>query len=377
MATYWEVPATDPTQWTIGPYHAALPGPLRVQIALDGEVMTDCQVERGFLHRGLEKAMERQAWRALPAYADHLDPEGAVFGELVVCLAVEQMAGLEVPIRAQRIRVLLCELSRLNVHLTSILKVAQAVGATTLVQYVLRDRERILDLFELVTGSRFSPNFLRYGGVAADVTEGFIERVLDLTEVLWVRLKEYNDIFTFNQAFSQRATGVGFLSPGLVLKWGLSGPNARASGIAGDVRKDQPYGGYPDYDFSVPLANSQSGGWGDIHARFVQRLREIHQTREILRQAADALTPGPFCSEPVGRDLIPPPGEAYVRLESPRGTLACHVISEGGPTPSRIQFRTPSLPTLYALPELVRGVRLEDLPLLLASLDMSVAEADR
>ncbi len=368
---------TDLTTWIIGPYHGSLPAPMRLSLSLDGEMISDCQVETGFLHRGLEKSCELHSWRAAVAYSDHLDPECAIFGELVLCLAVEQLSELEVPERAQSIRVILSELARISGHLSFMVRMAKAVGSETIIHYLLRDRERILDLFELLTGARFSLNFLRFGGVSADVTDGFIERVLEVCELIRIRMKEYNDLFTFNFGFLKRTAQVVPISKRLVLASGMTGPNARASGIDLDVRKKFPYSGYSKLDFSVPVGRGDSGILGDVHDRFLIRLREITESMEILKQLLDVVPSGEHLNRKFKKDFVVPAGEAYARVESSRGLLGCHVVSDGGPTPSRIQFRTPTVANLMAIPQVVRGIRIEDLPVVLASLDLGIAEADR
>lgn len=368
---------TDLTTWEIGPYHGFLPAPMKLRLSLDGEIISQCQVETGFLHRGLEKTCELHSWKSVISYADHLDPEAAAFGELVLCLAVEEIGEIVVPARAQCIRVILAELTRISAHLAYIVRMAKAVGSETTIHYVLRDREKILDLFELLTGARFSLNFLRFGGVSADVTDGFIERVLEVCEMIRIRMKEYNDLFTFNQVFLKRSAFVGTLSESLAKRYGVTGPNARATGIPFDVRKHSPYLGYKELDFEVPLGRGEGGTVGDVHDRLLLRLREISQSIEILKQTADRVPSGAFINEKLGRDYVIPAGEAYARIESARGLLGCHIVSDGKERPSRIQFRPPTLSNLLVLPHLVSGIRIEDLPVVLASLDLGIAEADR
>jgi NADH-quinone oxidoreductase subunit D len=254
---------------------------------------------------------------------------------------------------------------------------AKAVGAETIIHYVLRDRERILDLFELLTGARYSLNFLRFGGVCADVTDGSIERVLEVCELIRIRMKEYNDLFTFNHSFIKRTAHVGIIPSGLIRACGITGPNARASGIQVDVRKDAPYQGYDQIDFEVPLGRGEGGSLGDVHDRFLLRLREITQSMEILKQLAEVVPSGDFTNGKLEKDYIVPSGEAYSRIESSRGLLGCHVVSDGKKNPSRVQFRPPTLANLLVIPKLVSGIRIEDLPVVLASLDLGIAEADR
>jgi NADH-quinone oxidoreductase subunit D len=366
---------TDLTLWEIGPYHGSLPGPMKLRLKLDGEIIVSGAVETGYLHRGLEKSFELHSWQASIAYADHLDPEGAVFGELALCLAVEEVAEIEVPARARGIRVILSELARISSHMGFIVRMARAVGAETMVHYVLRDRERVLDLFELLTGARFSLNFMRFGGVKADVTEGFIERVLEVCDMIQVRLKEYNDLFTFNHAFLKRTADIGVITPGLVAKYGVSGPNARASGVDFDVRKAYPYTSYQDIDFLVPVEPVSQGG--GAHSRFLVHLREIAQCVAILRQTADRIPSGDYQIARIEKEFAVPAGEGYARIESARGLLGCHVVADGTTNPARVQFRSPTSAHLLVIPELLPGIRVEDLPVLLASLDLGMAEADR
>jgi NADH-quinone oxidoreductase subunit D len=377
METTENVFDTDLTTWEIGPYHGSLPAPMRLKLSLDGEIIARCQVETGFLHRGLEKACELHSWRSAIAYADHLDPEVAVFGELALCLAVEEIGDIPVPVRAQSIRLILSELTRISAHLTYMVRMAKAVGSDTIIHYLLRDKEKILDLFELLTGARVSLNFLRFGGVNADVTDGFIERVLEACEVIRIRMKEYNDLFTFNHIFLKRSSLVGVISKKMIQKYGITGPNARAAGVASDTRKDAPYLGYEALDFEIPIGRGEGGTVGDVHDRFLIRLREITQSMELLKQVVENVPSGDFINRKLEKDFLVPSGEAYSRIESSRGLLGCHVVSDGTAFPSRVQFRPPSLANLMALPHLVTGIRIEDLPVVLASLDLGIAEADR
>jgi NADH-quinone oxidoreductase subunit D len=373
----FEVLKTDPSTWEIGPYHPALPGPMKLRLQSDGELIISARYEIGYLHRGLEKCLELHPWIASIAYVDHLEPEASAFGEAAYCLAVEEIGKIPVPPRAKVIRIILLELSRVSSHLSAVAKMASSVGTETAVHYVLRDRERILDLFELLSGARFSLNFMRFGGVASDITEGFIERVLEVCEMVRHRLKEYNDLFTFNHAFLDRTRAVGVLDRKTVLDFGITGPNARASGVGFDVRKQHPYLGYEELDFETPLGREDEGMLGDAHGRFMVRLREIAQSIEILKHISEGIPPGDFASIRVERDFRLPRGEAFSRIESPRGLMGCHLVSDGGATPARAQFTTPSSAVVGALPLLLKGARTEDLAPILSSLDISVAEADR
>jgi len=374
-----EVFATDLSEVPIGPYHPLFPQGLKLRVSVDGEVISGIMIESGFQHRGLEKAIERQPWHAGIMYADRLDPEAAASAELALCLAVESISGVEVPKRAQVVRIILAELNRISSHLGFLAKMARAVGAMTLSHYVLRDRERFLDLFELLTGSRFSFCFLRFGGVSADVTEGFVERVLEACDLIRMRLKEYNDLLTYNHAFVARTHGLGVISETLAKKWSLSGPNARASGLDRDLRRDEPYSGYERYDLANPLTTKSSDfvRLGDTHGRFVLRLMEIEQSVSLLRQATESLPRGEFRNEQIGQSFVPPEGETLVEVETPRGVLGCHVVSTGAEKPHRVQFQGPSLQSLAAFREIVIGERFEDLSVILSGLDISLSEVDR
>lgn len=369
---------TDLTRWTLGPFHGALPGAMRLSLQLDGEIVSHAEVESGFLHRGLEKALELHRWHAAVTYADHLDPEAAIHGELALCLAVERLAGIQIPERAQAIRVIVAELSRVSSHFAYMARMARAVGATTMMHYVLRDRERLLDLFELLTGGRFSINFLRFGGVSSDVTEGFVERVLEAREMIRIRLKEYNDLLSFNHAFLRRTRGIGVISREAALRHGATGPNLRASGESFDLRKWAPYSGYDRIDFDVPVVAEEGTEIpGDSHSRYLQRLREINQCLEILKQVTESMPQGPFEGPKVTPQFQVPMGEGYAAIEGARGQVGCHVFSDGGNQPQRISFRTPSTAHLRLVPEALRAQRVEDVPVILASLDLCLAEVDR
>jgi NADH-quinone oxidoreductase subunit D len=288
-----------------------------------------------------------------------------------LCLAVEEIAGIAVPPRARSIRIVLSELSRISGHLLYVVRLAKSCSAENLMHYVLRDRERVLDLFELITGARFSHNYFRFGGVRDDITDGFIERVLEVCTAIEFRLKEYSKIFFDNSIFLKRSMGVGPMSRELALTAGLTGPNARASGVFQDIRKDQPYGGYESVSFQIP------GGSGCVNGRLSVRIQEILESIKILRQVVEHVPAGEFSAHKNRETFKVPRGEAYVRIEGLRGSLGCYVASSGGDRPDRVQFRSPSLLQLGVLSDLLVGIRLEDLPVVLASLDLCIAEADR
>jgi NADH-quinone oxidoreductase subunit D len=369
---------SDLLLWQIGPYHPVLPAPMKLHLIIDGEMVVDSQISIGYTHKGLEKMMEKRSWPQLIPYCDHLDPEGAFFSELSFCLAVEEIGGIEVPARAEYVRIILLELNRISSHLKFLSHLAVSVGSETVNYYILRDREKLLDLFELISGSRFSPNFFRYGGISKDVTEGFLERVLDVSHLIRIRLKEYNDLLIFNDPFLKRSKGTGILSLDQVEKWGVSGPTARASGLRFDLRHLFPFSGYECFNFSVISALAETGLIGDNFNRIQVRLKEILESLEIIQQVVDQLPEGDYQNQKIDPlAYTPPPGEAYARVESARGTLGCFVVSDGTENPVRVQFRTPTFQALSILPEVLQGQKIEDISLILASLDLSLSEVDR
>jgi len=251
--------------WEFGPYARGFPGPVKFTLNLDGEEIVDCKIEKGFAHKSLEKLLELQSWTSAIPFFDRIDPDGAVFGELVYCLSVEKLLGVEIPPRAQSIRILLSELTRVSQYLAVLSRFASMVKADTACHYILRDREKILDLMELLTGARFSISFLRIGGVAADITDGFLEKTLEVCDLLRVRIKEYNDILSFNKVFLGRTCQIGVLSKERAREFGITGPNAQASGVHFDVRDALPYSGYEKVDFTVLLGVGEFGKTGDVH----------------------------------------------------------------------------------------------------------------
>ena len=372
--------STELLPFSLGPFHPAVGVPIGLCFQLDGEIISSVKYEVGFLHRGLEKTFENQRWVASIPYCDRLDPEAAPFGELSFCLAVEEIAGMEIPTRAQDIRILVCELSRVCSHLGAMARIAQSVESETAVHYLLRDREKVIDLFELLTGARFMLNFFRIGGVVGDVTEGFLERVLEFCDLIGIRIREYNDLFSFNHALLKRGCGVGVISREQIQRLGITGPNARASGEAFDVRKTHPYSQYERYEFSVPIGKGEFGVTGDCHDRFLLRLREIGQSVELIRQVVERISSGPFRnseSPDVLMEFKVKRGEAFSRVETPRGMLGCHVVSDGGEKPWRVGFRPPSAAALLVVPELLVGHYVQDVPIIFSTLDLSIAEVDR
>ncbi len=376
MTLKQEIFLADSLPLTVGPYHPSLPGPLRLHLRLDGNVVISAATECGFLHRGIEKAVEMHLWSSASCYVGRVDPEAAVFYELAFCLAVETVGGIEPSARATRIRTLVCELGRISSHLGFLARLARACHAETFFHYVSRDRERILDLFELLTGSRFAYGFVRIGGVSADVTDGFIERVSEACDLLSFRVREYNDLFSYNHAFLSRSKGLGVCTREDAEKAGVSGPNLRASGGVGDIRFQGNFLDYRQLDLEQPVRNEDDVR-GDVFSRYLIRIREIQQSVEILRRTLELFPDGAYRTGKVDRHFKVAQGESYSRVEGSRGRVACHIVSDGGLHPSRVHFAAPSESTINIVPSVLRGELIEDMGLILASLDFSVSEVDR
>lgn len=360
-----------------GPVNPSLPGIFRIELELEGDLIRQAHLETGFTHKGLEKSTEKRNWFTSIIPVDRIDSEASFSAELAFSMAVEEICNIQVPRRAQTIRLILCELDRIGSHLGFLAKLSVVVGFETASHYILREREIILDLMELMTGRRFNFGFFRLGGVAADITEGFIERIHEATRLIEIRLREYHALMIENRAFVDRLAWRGVLTPEAIHLKGITGPCARASGVRFDVRTKDRYSGYEQFDFRVPIGTGTRGTIGDGFDRVVVRLDEIRESLLILSRAVDSVPPGDYLAFRMVPDFTVPAGEAFGRVESPRGLLGCHVVSDGGFHPVRVQWRTPSLANIEAVPDLLRGLTLQDVPAILASLDLSLAEVDR
>ena len=380
----------------MGPQHPSTHGVLRLLLELDGETVVNVIPDIGFLHTGVEKNMEAKTYQKAEVMTDRLDYLYTIGNNLVYCLAIEKMVELDVPPRAQAIRVILTELSRLQSHLVWIGTSALDLAAMSVFLYAMREREMILDIFELVSGQRMMTTYIRPGGLWRDVPTEFDSVVRKVLEVMPERIKEYESLLTKNPLFIDRTRGIGVISGEDCVRMGLSGPIIRASGIPYDVRKARPYSSYEQYDFDIP---TQAGG--DIYARYLIRVEEMRQSLRIVQQALDKLPDGPVRSS--NRKYVPPPrselgtsmealihhfklwtegfsvpkGSVYVGIESPRGELGVFLESDGGPKPYRVHYRTPSFVNLQALPLLSKGHFVADLVGIIGSIDIVLGDADR
>ena len=363
---------TEPFVINIGPQHPSTHGVFRMRVTLDGERITDTEMIVGYLHRSMEKLAEERTWTQNIPFTDRMDYLAAMTGNLSYCLAVEKLAGVEVPERAQYLRVIFAELQRIASHAMANGTFINDCGAwQTPLMYMFRDRERILDLFEMTCGARLTINYMRIGGVAFDLPDAFIPALETLMDELPDRFTEYEELLFDNEIVLMRGRDVGMLSPELAMNASVSGPMLRGSGIAWDIRKADPYCVYDRFDFDIPVGHN-----GDSFDRFMVRMAEIRQSVRIIKQAMEQLPPGPYKAE-VPLNLRAPEGEVYSRIESPKGELGYYLISDGGPTPFRFHVRAPSLMNLSALKEMVIGQTIADAIVTLGSIDINVGELDR
>ncbi len=363
---------TEPMIVNIGPQHPSTHGVFRMRVTLDGERIINAEMVVGYLHRSMEKLAEERTWTQNIPFTDRMDYLAAMTGNLSYCHAVERLAGVEVPERAQYLRVIFAELQRIASHAMANGTFVNDCGAwQTPLLYMFREREKILDLFEMTCGARLTLNYMRIGGVAFDLPDEFMPQLRALLDELPARMDEYDDLLIDNEILLMRSRDIGILSPELAMNASVSGPMLRGSGIAWDLRKADPYGVYDRMEFDIPVGYN-----GDCFDRFMVRMEEVRQSVRIIEQAVEQLPPGSFCAD-VPLNLRPPAGEVYSRIESPKGELGFYLVSDGGPTPFRFHVRSPSLMNLSALKEMVVGQTVSDAIVTLGSIDINVGEVDR
>ena len=381
----------------MGPQHPSTHGVLRVILELDGEIVLKAESVIGYLHTGIEKSCEAKTYSQAITLTDRIDYLAPLSNNLCYCLAVEKLLGLEVPKRAQYIRVLLTELTRVASHLVWLGTHAIDLGAMSVFLYTFREREEIMKIFEYVSGQRMMTSYSRIGGLALEPPPGWLDKVRRVVETLPARIDEYEDLLTHNRIWLGRTKGVGILSAADAIAMGASGPLLRASGVAYDVRKAFPYSSYDEFDFNIQTQTA-----GDCYARYQVRVAEIRESLKIVRQAMDkAPAEGPIRSEAPGivppsreemktsiegliyhfklytEGFAPPPGEVYQAIESPRGELGFFVASDGSPKPYRVKVRAPSFVNLQALPKLCEGRLIADMVACIGTTDIVLGEVDR
>ncbi len=355
----------------MGPQHPSTHGVLRLVLGLDGEVVTDVRPVIGYLHRGVEKLCEHRTFPMIEPLTDRLDYVAAISENLGYCGAVEKLMGVQVPPRAEYVRVILAELQRIASHLLWLGTHALDLGAMSVFFYTFREREMILDLFEAFCGARLTYNALRIGGLNDDLPRGWTDRVRHFIDIFPEREKEYEDLLTVNRIFMGRTKGVGILPPDEAIGLGASGPTLRASGVDYDVRRAQPYSAYDQFEFDVPL-----GKHGDTYDRYLVRMEEMRQCCRIIRQALDRLPDGEIKAK-VPKYIRPATGEVYHVVESPRGEQGFYIVTTGGEMPYRMRFRAPSFVNLQCLSTMCRGRMIADVVAIIGSIDIVLGDVDR
>ena len=358
-------------QINMGPQHPATHGVLQVKLKLDGERVLDAECVVGYLHRGVEKISENRNYVKCVPYYDRTDYIAAVSNVYGYILGVEKMMEIEVPERAQYIRIMMTEFNRIASHLLWLATHALDIGALTVFLYCFREREEILKLFEALFGARLTTHAFRMGGLWMDLPEGFIDEVRKFIEYFPKKVDEYEQLLTNNRIWIDRTKGVGVISGEEAIDYGLSGGVLRGSGVYYDVRKQRPYGGYEQFEFDVPLGEN-----GDTYDRYLVRVEEMRQSRRIIQQVLDRLPGGPIRGK-VPRVLKPPVGEYYSGIESPRGELGYYIVSDGSAVPFRVRIRPPTFINLQALRRLVKGLLVADVVAVIGTLDVVLGEIDR
>ena len=362
---------TDEFEVNMGPQHPSTHGVCRFVLKMDGEQIVNLVPHVGYLHRALEKIAENRTYLQYIPFTDRIDYVSSMFCNQGFCLAIEKLAKVEVPERAEYIRVIMMELNRIASHLIWLGTFALDIGAVTPFLYAFRERERIMDLFEMVCGQRMTFNYIRIGGVSRDLPSEFIPKAKEFTDYFEPKVDEYEYILTNNPIFLARTKGIGILPKELAIDYSVTGPNLRATGLKWDLRKDEPYSIYDRFDFEIP-AGQNSDTWD----RYMVRIKEMREANKIVRQALDQMPEGDF-KKRVPVLFKPPAGEVYTRVESTRGEMGFYIISDGTTKPYRVKLRTASFSNLAVLPEITRGCLIADLVAIFASLDVIMPDVDR
>lgn len=357
----------------MGPQHPSTHGVFRMVLQVDGEVVRDVVPYIGYMHRGAEKLAETMDFRQGIGFMDRTEYLAQFNAELSYVMAVEALMGIEVPERAQWLRMILCELNRLTSHFMFTGAFGTDVGIFgTAFTYAFRERETIQDLFEEITGDRLMYAYFRPGGVAWEVTDNFVQRVAEVLASARQGIKDMDGLLTDNEIFKARTQGIGVISAADAIDWGCTGPVLRASGVPLDIRRTEPYLRYNEIDFDVVTGQN-----GDVYDRFVVRVEEMRQSVRIIEQCMAKLQPGPILPERMPRMLRTPPGEVYLRTEAPRGEYGVYMVSKGGNRPYRLKVRSSCFANLQALRDMTIGSYVADAVVILGSLDIVLGEVDR
>jgi NADH-quinone oxidoreductase subunit D len=387
----------QPMVLNMGPQHPSTHGVLRVILELDGETVLTAKPVIGYLHTGIEKSCESKTYSQCITLTDRIDYLAPLSNNLAFCLAAEKLIGLEVPKRAQYIRVLLTELTRITSHLVWLGTHAIDLGAMSVFLYSFREREEIMKIYEYVSGQRMMTSYFRIGGLALEPPPGWLDRVRRVIDALPGHIDEYEDLLTQNRIWLARTKGVGYISAEDAIAMGASGPMIRGSGVAYDARKEFPYSSYEEFEFDIPVQTA-----GDCYARYQVRVAEIRESIKIVKQAMEKIpSDGPFRAEAPGiippsreemktsiegliyhfkiftEGFAPPAGEVYQAIESPRGELGVFMVSDGSAKPYRVKFRAPSFVNLQTLPKLCEGRLIADVVACIGTTDIVLGEVDR
>lgn len=389
---------TETMTVNMGPQHPSTHGVLRLVLELDGEVVVKAVPHIGFLHRGIEKLSEFRTYHQVLPLTDRLDYLAPMHNNLAYVLAVEKLLGITdlIPERAKVVRVMLAELTRIKSHLVWLACHALDIGAMTVFIYCFRERERIMDMYEKVSGARMTSNYFRVGGLSADLPDGFEKEIRTFAEEMPTHIDTYEGLLTGNKIWQKRIQGVGVISAEDAIDLGISGPSLRGSGVDWDLRRDNPYSGYENYDFEVPVQQSC-----DTWARYHVRLKEMRESCKIIRQALDRLQPGPILADapkivlPPKKDVVntieglihhfkiisegfkPEVGEIYQGVENPKGEVGFYIVSDGSAKPYRMKIRPASFINLQALPKMCEGSLIADVVAVIGTLDIVLGEIDR
>jgi NADH-quinone oxidoreductase subunit D len=380
----------------MGPQHPSTHGVLRLLLEIDGETVVRMMPDIGYLHTGIEKTFEAKFYQQCVVLTDRMDYLCPMTNNLAYCLAVEKLLGLEIPPRAQWLRVMLNELTRINSHLVWLGTHALDIGAMSVFLYCFREREELLRLFEMVSGQRMMTSYFRIGGISLEPPLGFFERVKKFAAGFPGKVDEYEALLTQNPIWIRRLKGVAHLTAEDALALGATGPTARASGIDWDLRRDQPYSGYENFQFRVPVAQE-----GDVYARYLVRVQELRESTAIARQALEGMPEGPIKAD-APKVVLPdrekmksqmealiyhfkiitegfsvPAGEVYHAVESPRGEMGYYIVSDGTPKPYRVHMRSPSFANLQTLPRICEGRLIADVVAAIGSIDIVLGDIDR
>lgn len=362
---------TEEYTLNLGPQHPSTHGVFRARLRLNGETIVSCENVIGYLHRGIEKLAESRTYAQFAPYTARFDYLAGALNTWGYAMAVEKLGGIQVPERAEYLRVIAGELQRIASHLVMLASMVIDLNAVTAWMYAFTAREGILDLLEALSGSRMMITYIVAGGVSEDLPEEFEARVKKAFDGLRSRLDDFQALVSGNEIFLSRTRGIGVIESGQALEYGMTGPNLRASGVCLDLRKDAPYGVYPRLDFDVPVLRG-----GDSFDRYAIRILEILQSVRLVEQALDGLPPGPIRTK-LRKTWKPPAGEAFAQIESARGIQGYHVVSDGSEKPYRMHLRSPSFVNIGVLPELAPGLTIQDFVATLASLDIVLGEIDR